>query len=81
MTHTHDQSFHKILDWLEEVDTDPILLELSTSFWHGEEVTLDADCPPMLQNVYKTILEIGLHQMWTGFLPVGMVQFQEEYYL
>ena len=81
MTHTRDQSFHKILDWLEEVDTDPMLLDLLTLFWHGEEITLDADCPPMLKNVYNIILEIGLHQMWTGFLPVGMVQFREEYYL
>ena len=58
-----------------------MLLDLLTLFWHGEEITLDADCPPMLKNVYNIILEIGLHQMWTGFLPVGMVEFQEEYYL
>ena len=81
MTHTRDQSFHKIPDWLKEIDTDPMLLDLLTSFWHGEEITLDADVPPMLQNMYKTMVEIGLHQMWTGFLPAGMVQFQEEYYL
>ena len=81
MSLTRDQSFHKILDWLKDADTDPLLLDLLTSFWHGEEVTLEADCPPMLQNIYKKIRDIGLHQMWTGFLPVGMVQFQEEYYL
>ena len=81
MPHTRDQCFQKILDWLKEIDTDPMILELLTSIWHGKEVILDTDCPPMLQNIYKKILEIGLHQMWTDFLPVGMVQFQEEYYL
>ena len=81
MIHTRNQSFHKILEWLEEVNTDPMLLDVLTSFWHGEEVILGQDGPPMLQNIYRTIIEIGLHQMWMGFLPVEMVQFQDDYYL
>ena len=81
MIHIRNQSFHKILEWLEEVDTDPMLLDVLTSFWHGEEVILGQDGPPMLQNIYRTIIKIGLHQMWMGFLPVEMVQFQDDYYL
>ena len=32
MSTNRDQSFHQILDWLEDVDTDPSLLELITLF-------------------------------------------------
>ena len=32
MSPNRDQSFHQILDWLEDVDTDPSLLELITLF-------------------------------------------------
>ena len=30
--------------------------------------------------MYNTLRDIGLHQMWLGFLPVGMVEYQESYY-
>ena len=52
MTLTRDRSFHKILDWLKEVHTAPSLLDLLTSFWHGETMQLDADCPPLLHSIY-----------------------------
>ena len=80
MSEAHDKSFHKILDWLEEVNTNPLLLELLTSFWHGEEIVMDTDFPPMLQSIYQTIRDIGLHQTCQGFLSVGMVNFQQQYY-
>ena len=61
MTLARDRPFHQILDWSKEVDKDPFLLELLISFWHGEEVTLDEDCPPMLHNIYQIIHDIELH--------------------
>ena len=66
MNLTRDRYFHQILDWLKEVDTDPLLLELLTPFWHEKEVTLDEDCPPMLHNIYQNIRDIGLYQIWIG---------------
>ena len=80
MTLTRDRSFHKILDWLKDVHTAPSLLDLITSFWHGETIQLDADCPPMLHSIHQTIRDIGVHQMWTGLIPTSMVTFQDQYY-
>ena len=81
MPTTRDKLFHTILDWLETVDTDPLLLELISSFWHGEEVIMDTDYPPSLIAIYQIMRDIGLHQMWQGFLPIGMVNFQQQFYL
>ena len=57
------------MDWIEEVHTDPLLLEIITSFWCGEDVVFDTDCDKYLQSIYNII-----------FLPVGMINFQEQYY-
>ena len=81
MSQTRDKSFHQILDWLETVDTDPLLLDLLSLYWHGEEVLMGPDYPPRLTSIYQIMRDIGLHQMWQGFLPVGMVDFQQQYYL
>ena len=61
-------SFHNILDWLHEIDTDPLLLHILSSFWHGEDVHFDTDHPPLLKHIYNTMRDIGLHQMWGGDL-------------
>ena len=75
-----EKSFHKILTWLETAHTDPLMLEIITAFWHGENLVLDPECPQALKSMYNTLRDIGLHQMWLGFLPVGMVEYQESYY-
>ena len=31
-----ERSFHKILTWFKKVHTDPLMLEIITAFWHGE---------------------------------------------
>ena len=38
---SREKSFHKILDWLETVHTEPLLLEIITAIWHGENLILD----------------------------------------
>ena len=68
-----EKSFDKILDWLETVHTEPLLLEIITAFWHGEDLILDQDCPQSLKNMYSDLQDIGLHQMWLGFLPMGFI--------
>ena len=75
------KSFHSILTWLEIVHTDPLMLEIIATFWHGENLVLDPECPQALKFMYNTLRDIGLHQIWLGLLPVGMVECQENYYL
>ena len=75
-----EKSFHQILNWLETAHTDPILLEIITSFWHEKNLVLDPECPQVLKSMYNTLRDKGLHQMWLGFLPVGMVDYRETYY-
>ena len=77
---TREKSFHSILTWLDTVHTDPSLLEILTSFWHGENLILDQDCPQCLKNMYTTMRDIGLNQIWLGLLPVGMIEYQANYY-
>ena len=43
MVKLRNDSFHKILAWLKEANTDPILLEIISTFWYGQEVQLDSD--------------------------------------
>ena len=56
--------------WLEIVHTEPLLLEIITTFWHGENLILDPDCPQSLKSMYNTLRDIGLHQTWLGFLLI-----------
>mmetsp|Transcript_9156 Transcript_9156/g.9268 ORF Transcript_9156/g.9268 Transcript_9156/m.9268 type:complete len:127 (-) Transcript_9156:554-934(-) len=76
---TREKYFHSILAWLDTVHTDPSLLEILTSFWHGENLILDQDCPQSLKNMYTTLKDIGLNQIWLGLLPVGMIEYQANY--
>ena len=80
MVKLRNTSFHNILEWLKDANTDPLLQYILSSFWHGEEVHFDADHPPELKYIYNTMRDIGLHQMWGGFIPTAMVAFQHEYY-
>ena len=73
--------FHSMLTWLKTVHTDPLMLEFITTFWHGENLVLDPECPQPLKSMYYTLMYIGLHQMWLGLSPVGMVECQANYYL
>ena len=75
-----EKVFHKILTWLETINTESLLLEIITAFWHGENLILDKECPKSLKNIYNTLRDIGLHQMWMGMIPVGMIEYQTEYY-
>ena len=52
---------HKILSWLETVHTDPLMLEIITAFWHGENLVLDPECPQALKSMYNTLSDIGLY--------------------
>ena len=75
-----EKVFHKILTWLETINTESLLLEIITAFWHGENLILDKECPKSLKHIYNTLRDIGLHQMWMGMIPVGMIEYQTEYY-
>ena len=75
-----EKSFHKILTWLDTIHTEPLLLEIITAFWHGDNLTLDEECPQSLTNIYNILRDIGLNQMWMGMIPVGMIEHQTEHY-
>ena len=57
------------------------MLEFITTLWHGENSVLDPECPQALKSMHNTLKDIGLHQMWSVILHVGMVECQEIYYL
>ena len=76
-----EESFYSILNWLETVHTDSLMIEFITASWHGENLSLDPECPQDLKPIYNTSRDIGLHRMWLGLLPVGMVEYQANYYL
>ena len=80
MVHNKEKLFQSILLWLEVQQTDPSLLEMITSFWHGETPQLDDTSSPTLRSIYQLFCEIGVHQMWQGFLPQELVQTQDLYY-
>ena len=72
--------FNKILVWLEEMHTDPLLLELIKKFWYGQEMEFDVETPPSIIAIHQTLREIGVHQMWTGLLPALMVEVQQHHF-
>ena len=59
--------------------TEPLMLEIITTFWHGEDLVLDPGCPKSLKSMYNNLREIGLHQTWLGFLPIGMIDYQDSH--
>ena len=50
-----------ILTWLETVHTDPLMLEIITAFWHGENLVLDPECSQALKSMYNILRDIDLH--------------------
>ena len=56
------------------------MLEIITTFWQDENLVLDPECPETLKFMYNNLRDIGLHQMWLGLLPIGMVECQAPYY-
>ena len=80
MVKLRNKSFHNILAWLQETSTDPILIEIISTFWYGQELQLDSDTSPTIRTIYKILREIGVHQMWTGLLPNYLVDAQQQFY-
>ena len=80
MVQTREIFFRRILKWLNEADTDPILLHIISKFWHNEEPTLDSDCHPQYLTMYNILQDIGVHNMWKGLLPIYLVPLQNHYY-
>ena len=53
-----EKSFHEILTWLETTDTEPLLLEIITAFWYGENLILNEDYTQPLRNIYTILCDI-----------------------
>ena len=77
ITAKRQQLYSDILEWLEKVDTCPVLLEIITEFWHGHAVQFDVDTPYVYRQMYQTMLNIGVRSMWNGMLPEAMVEIQD----
>jgi len=77
---TREKLFHKILRWLDTIHTEPLLLEIITAFWYGENLTLDEECHQSLKYIYTTLRDIGPNHMWMGMVSVCMIAHQTEHY-
>ena len=80
MVQLRNDLFNKILKWLNEVHTDPLLLDIIKTFWYGQEMQFDEDSPSSSISIYQTLREIGVHQMWTGLLPSQMIEVQQHHF-
>ena len=40
----------------------------------------EPDTPPIMLTMYNILREIGVHQMWTGLLPIHLIDIQQQYY-
>ena len=49
-------------------------------FWYGESYNIEDDSEQDYTKVYNTLKEIGVSQMWSGFIPKHMVELQDSYY-
>ena len=79
MVKLKEDSFTSILKWPAEVHTDPLLLDIISAFWYGRDMEWDSDFPQSFQFIYQTLQEIGVHQMWTGILPIHLIEAQQQY--
>lgn len=75
-----ETGFREILVWLEDVHTAPELLHMITSLWFGRIPSFDNDASFLLRKMWAVMAEMGNQSMWLGFLPRGMVAFQQAYY-
>ena len=80
MVKLRNTSFQNILTWLTDIDTDPLIIEIISTFWYGQEMDFDHDTPPIMLTMYNILREIGVHQMWTGLLPIHLIDIQQQYY-
>ena len=80
MVQLRNQSFQDILTWLTEVDTDPLLIEIISAFWYGQKMQFEQDTPQCFMEIYQVLQEIGVHQMWTGLLPIQLIAVQQQHY-
>ena len=39
-----------------------------------------SDSPSIMIAIYNILREIGVHQMWTGLLPIHLIDTQQQYY-
>ena len=69
ITSTRNSEFQKILQWLHKVDTDPTLIHIISSFWHGKQPDLSADEPYIYRLIYESMQEMGVASMWMGLIP------------
>ena len=60
--------------------TDPLSLQVIVNFWFGEEYIIDSDSEQEYGRVYNTMKEIGVSQMWCGFIPRNMIVIQDSYF-
>ena len=78
--HTRDTFFCRICKWLNDIDTNSILLHIISTFWHNEELILALDCHLQYQTMYNILRDIGVHQIWKGLVPNHLVLLQNHYY-
>ena len=80
MSDKRNKLFGDIIKWLPEVDTDPLITDIITAFWHNKPLQLGVDTPYMYRQQYSKMIELGVQSMWRGFIPGGLVDIQHYYY-
>ena len=75
-----ENGFKQILEWLEEVHTAPLLLQVIKAFWYGQSPQLDPYDPWVYRKMYGILRDLGVASMWMGLLPKDMVEEQERHY-
>lgn len=58
----------------------PLLLEIITTFWYGEELNFDEASPSYILTIHSLLREIGVHQIWTSLLPIHSLDVQQHYH-
>lgn len=77
---TREKLFRDILHWLQTIDTSPTILQLLTSFGHGESPNLNSNDPTVYQDIYTMLRETDVASMWMGLLPNHLAGQQNHYY-
>ena len=80
MTHSCNKLFTSVLTWLQDVDTDPLIIHIIQCSWYKDVPELGEDCPLVYRQVYQDMQEIGTHHMWMGLLHIQLVPLQHSYY-
>ena len=72
--------FTTILEWLTEVNTDPLIVQVISSLWYGTNLQLPDDPPIWYRTLYNNMREISVQSMWMRFLPIDLIHHQGTYY-